>query len=155
MIINLEEFVNKEVVIVFQDGSRKETVIGRDKSKGEYPYFIKGKYGDTHYYSQSGYNWNPSFCDYRGNIVDIVLKKSQKTMALSDKTIKNIASTLVPEAVKYVYESEEYVQFLTEQFTKFMNKKIGPMNHEVAIEIISIMVSEAICDSVSEPAQEH
>jgi hypothetical protein len=77
------------------------------------------------------------------NIVDIQLKQ-QKTMALSDKTIERLAEALAPEAVQYIEQSEEYIQFMTEQLTQFLKERMGEMDGDVAVEIIGSLIVDKI-----------
>lgn len=139
MTINLEEFVNKEVIIRFYNGSRIGAIIEKDNLVEGYPFYFKDEICEYQYYSKSGYAWKSHrYC----NIIDIQLKKPQKTMALSDKTIEKLAEALAPEAVEYIQQSDEYLQFMTEQLTKFLKERMGEMDNEVAVEIVSIIFAD-------------
>lgn len=138
--IDLSKFVDKEVIVIFRNGNAVETKIFKN-SNSDYPYvcyhILNEKGGDT--YTQGGF-WDMNLTDAR-DIVDIQLKP-QKTMALSDKTIERLAEALAPEAVEYIQQSDEYLQFMTEQLTKFLKERMGEMDNDVAVEIIGIIFAD-------------
>lgn len=142
--IDLSKFVDKEVFVTYRNGEIvKAKIIKNTAPLSDYPYicYDLNNEEDSNTYTQTG-NYSYQVAHIK-DIVDIQLKQ-KKTMALSDKTIERLAEALAPEAVEYVRESEEYIQFLTEQLTVFLKEKMGEMDNDVAVEIIGSLITDHI-----------
>lgn len=46
-------------------------------------------------------------------------------MALSNQTISNLASALVPEVIEYIYEDERWCEFMQEIVPDALKEKLG------------------------------
>lgn len=141
--IDLSKFVDKEVFVTYHNGEIvKAKIIKNTASLSDYfPYicYDLNNEEDSNTYTQTG-NYSYQVAHIK-DIVDIQLKQ-QKTMALSDETIERLAEALSPEAVEYIQQSDEYLQFMTEQLTKFLKERMGEMDNDVAVEIIGIIFAD-------------
>jgi hypothetical protein len=140
--IDLSKFVDKEVFVTYRNGEIVEAKIIKNTAPlSDYPYicYDLNNEEDSNTYTQTGNYYYQAA--YIRDIVDIQLKK-QKTITLSDKTIERLAGALAPEAVEYIQQSDEYLQFMTEQLTKFLKERMGEMDNEVAVEIIGIIFAD-------------
>jgi small nuclear ribonucleoprotein (snRNP)-like protein len=140
--IDLSQFVNKEVVVTLKNGEVYDTKICNNYKQifnsiysyqsTIYPYTIEAK-DCTYTYTKDGkhyIDYSPSDLD----IVDIQLKV-KKTMPLSEHTVNRLAEALAPEAVEYITSSEEYTQFMAEMTFKFLTEKMGEMDRNLQVEL--------------------
>lgn len=139
--IDLSKFVDKRVIITLRCGDVYETLLLEDPDTTAPYWFVNKHNTNQHYWVNGKYWYQEKGYPSESDIVDIQLKQ-QKTMALSDKTIERLAEALAPEAVEYIQQSDEYLQFMTEQLTKFLKERMGEMDNEVAVEIIGIIFAD-------------
>ena len=134
MIIDLSQFVGKEVHIRFRNGTRKEVKIQKAMG-GCYPFYYHDQ-DQVFYYSQSGHYWHhPSPCS--NDIVDIIENHRAKPMteSLKCETLKGITKSLIPELIPFVESHPKYAEVMNELFHEYLTDKFGDMKHEVKGEI--------------------
>ena len=56
-------------------------------------------------------------------------------MALSEQTISNLASALVPEVVDYIYEDMRWCEFLHEIVPDALQDKLGNIDEALKFEL--------------------
>jgi hypothetical protein len=136
MKIDLEEFVNKEVVITLRNGEEYVTTI-KKYAAHLYSYCFKHPCGHHFTYTQEGINdINTSMQRAPLDIVKIELKQPQKQMTpLSDATIEKLADALTDDAIKYLELDEEYIETLVSVINRFLTDRMGQMDDTLLSEI--------------------
>jgi hypothetical protein len=133
--INLEEFVNKEVHITLRNDEEYVTTI---KKYGAhiYSYCFEHPCGQPFTYTQEGIN-DLSMQRSSLDIVKIELKQPQKAMTqqLSDATIQKLADALLGEAVKYIETDEEYIETTVSVINRFLIERMGQMDENLLSDI--------------------
>lgn len=56
-------------------------------------------------------------------------------MTLSNQTISNLASALVPEVIAYIYEDERWCEFLHEIVPDALVNKLGQVDEHLKYEL--------------------
>ncbi len=56
-------------------------------------------------------------------------------MALSNQTISNLASALVPEVIDYIYEDERWCEFMHEVVLDALHNKLGEVDDELQFDL--------------------
>lgn len=56
-------------------------------------------------------------------------------MALSNQTIINLASALVPEVIDYIYEDQRWCEFLHEVIPDALKDKLGEIDEDLKFEL--------------------
>lgn len=56
-------------------------------------------------------------------------------MALSNQTISNLASALVPEVIDYIYEDERWCEFLHEIVPDALKDKLGEVDENLQFDL--------------------
>lgn len=56
-------------------------------------------------------------------------------MALSNQTISNLASALVPEVIDYIYEDERWCEFLHQVVPDALHNKLGEIDDELQFDL--------------------
>lgn len=56
-------------------------------------------------------------------------------MALSSKTYQNLADALTDEVIEYIYESNDYVEFMLNVIPEAIEYKLGKVDLEVLQEL--------------------
>jgi hypothetical protein len=65
-------------------------------------------------------------------------------MTLSTKSIQEIASTLVPDVVKYIEEDSRYVDFMQEVIPDAIQSFLGNVDADLKFEL-SLCIMDRIC----------
>jgi len=65
-------------------------------------------------------------------------------MALSEQTISNLASALVPEVIDYIYEDERWCEFLHEIIPDAVTSKIGGLDEELLFELSMVIMDRIV-----------
>jgi hypothetical protein len=134
--INLEEFVNKEVHITLRND---EEYVATIKKYGAYTYSYCFEHpcGQPCTYTQEGiHDLNTSMQRCGLDIVKIELKQPQKTMTpLSDATIQKLADALTTDAIKYLETDEEVIETLVSVIGRFLIDRMGQMDDTLLSEI--------------------
>lgn len=56
-------------------------------------------------------------------------------MALSNQTISNLASALVPEVIDYIYEDERWCEFMHEIVPDALKDKLGEIDENLQFDL--------------------
>ena len=56
-------------------------------------------------------------------------------MALSEQTISNLASALVPEVIDYIYEDQRWCEFMHEVVPDALQDKLGEIDEDLKFEL--------------------
>ena len=56
-------------------------------------------------------------------------------MSLSNQTISNLASALVPEVIDYIYEDQRWCEFMHEVIHDALQDKIGEIDEDLKFEL--------------------
>jgi len=56
-------------------------------------------------------------------------------MALSEQTISNLASALVPEVIDYIYEDQRWCEFMHEVIPDALQDKLGKVDEDLKFEL--------------------
>jgi len=56
-------------------------------------------------------------------------------MALSEQTISNLASALVPEVIDYIYEDQRWCEFMHEVVPDALQDKLGKIDEDLKFEL--------------------
>ena len=56
-------------------------------------------------------------------------------MALSNQTISNLASALVPEVIDYIYEDQRWCEFMHEIVPDALKDKLGEIDEDLKFEL--------------------
>jgi hypothetical protein len=65
-------------------------------------------------------------------------------MALSNKTVQNLALALKPEVIDYIHEDERYVMFMQEVIVDAIREKLGQIEDDLLYEL-SFSVMDSMC----------
>lgn len=65
-------------------------------------------------------------------------------MALSNQTINNLASALVPEVIDYIYEDERWCEFMHEIVPDALKNKLGEVDDELQFDL-AVCIMDLIC----------
>jgi len=65
-------------------------------------------------------------------------------MALSNKTVQNLALALKPEVIDYIHEDERYVMFMQEVILDAIREKLGQIEDDLLYEL-SFSVMDSMC----------
>jgi hypothetical protein len=65
-------------------------------------------------------------------------------MALSEQTISNLASALVPEVIDYIYEDERWCEFMHEVVPDALQDKLGEIDEDLKFEL-AMCIMDRIC----------
>jgi hypothetical protein len=143
--IDLEEFVNKEVVIttnsdVIREGRMTKAI------NSIFPYELHN--GDGKYYicyNREGYNITHN-ASKSSNIKHIELKKPQQPQQpqkpmtpLSDATIAKLGDALTDDAIKYLETDEEVIETLVSVIGRFLTDRMGQMDDTLLNELSFII----------------
>ena len=141
MTINLEDFVDKEVIITLNNGQVIETTVHKESDwyVGSYPYYYQYKDKERNVVRisrKNGINDN-----YLYNIKSIQLKNQYKPMTkLSDKAFRNLVNALTSEVISYIEKDERYVNFMQEVIPDALSDLMGQLDEDLRCELsMSIM----------------
>jgi hypothetical protein len=56
-------------------------------------------------------------------------------MALSNQTISNLASALVPEVIDYIYEDQRWCEFMHEVVPDALQNKLGEIDEDLKFDL--------------------
>jgi len=56
-------------------------------------------------------------------------------MSLSNQTIINLASALVPEVIDYIYENQRWCEFMHEVVPDALKDKLGEIDEDLKFEL--------------------
>lgn len=56
-------------------------------------------------------------------------------MSLSNQTIINLASALVPEVIDYIYEDQRWCEFMHEVIPDALKDKLGEIDEDLKFEL--------------------
>jgi len=56
-------------------------------------------------------------------------------MPLSNQTIINLASALVPEVIDYIYQDERWCEFMQELVPDALQEKLGEVDEDLKFEL--------------------
>lgn len=56
-------------------------------------------------------------------------------MSLSNQTISNLASALVPEVIDYIYEDQRWCEFMHEVIPDALQDKLGEIDEDLKFEL--------------------
>ena len=56
-------------------------------------------------------------------------------MALSNQTINNLASTLVPEVIDYIYQDQRWCEFMHEIVPDALKDKLGEIDDDLQFDL--------------------
>lgn len=65
-------------------------------------------------------------------------------MTLSNQTINNLASALVPEVIDYIYEDMRWCEFMHEVIPDALQDKLGEIDEDLKFELASCIMDH-IC----------
>lgn len=132
MTINLEHFVNKEVLIVNNCGNTRVGFLKKSSDiNSSFNYRLHLEDGLYISYNKQGYCYTESPNDPY-NIKKIQLRhQSTMTEPLKDDTMKVMVRCLTPEAIRYIEGHEKYAEMIFSLFDEFLNEKIGEVNEQV------------------------
>lgn len=63
-------------------------------------------------------------------------------MALSNKTIQNLASALKQEVIDYIHDDERYVMFMQEVIIDAISEKLGEIEDDTLYELSFAVMDE-------------
>lgn len=135
-VIDLEEFLNKEVVVTLGDGTKIAEII-RKNENSIYPYSFSCEYPRKSYTRDGHYN---AYMSGPFDIVKIELKQPQKTMTqLSNATIDKLADALTADAINYLESDEEVIETLVSGIGRFLTDRMGQMDDTLLTELSFII----------------
>jgi hypothetical protein len=56
-------------------------------------------------------------------------------MALSEKTISNLASALIPEVIDYIYQDQRWCDFMHEVIPDALQDELGEIDEDLKFEL--------------------
>ena len=65
-------------------------------------------------------------------------------MALSSKTISNLADALVPEVIDYIYLDERWCEFMQEVVPDALKDKLGEIDEDLQFDL-AMCIMDRIC----------
>lgn len=65
-------------------------------------------------------------------------------MALSSKTISDLASALVPEVIDYIYHDERWCEFMQEVIPDALQDKLGEVDEDLKFDL-AMCIMDRIC----------
>ena len=143
MTIDLEDFVDKEVIITLNDGGKYECVFEKNNSIDSYPYYFKDTRWVKPSFTRKGI-YDVSFPDGPMNIKSIQLKNQPKQMTkLSDKAFQNLTNALTSEVISFIERDDRYVEFMQEMIPDALSDLMGQLDEDLKCEL-----SMAIMDNI-------
>lgn len=132
MTINLENFVNKEVLIINNCGNSRVGTLKKSLDiKSSFKYRLYLDTGLHIAYNQEGYCYTEYPKDPY-NIKHIQLRQQSKmTEPLNDETLRTMVRCLAPEAIRYIEGHEKYAEVIFSLFDEFLSEKIGEVNEQI------------------------
>lgn len=144
MTVNLENFVDKEVILTLDSGEKVETKIDRNEYRKPYSYWCTvGEYERS--YTKDGlYD-----IDYDNpyNIKSIQLKTKPQELnmtKLSNQTFQKLADTLTAEVIDCIEQDSRYVDFMQEVIPDALVHLMGQLDEDLKCEL-----SMAIMDRIA------
>ena len=141
MTVNLEDFVDKEVVVTFRDGDKVETIIGRNYDS-IYSYWVLDS-GSKRTYTKDGvYD-----IEYENpfNIQHIQLKEQMTN--LSNQTFQKLADTLTSEVIEYIEQDSRYVDFMYEVIPDALSHMMGQLDDDLKCELSTAIMDRIVMNS--------
>jgi small nuclear ribonucleoprotein (snRNP)-like protein len=117
--IDLEQFINKTVVVTREDGSTREGIVTRNEVSINYPYLLQYPDKDYNCYARDGYHWKDK-CPNPINIKSIRLKEEPMSLQQQIEETKRKSTQLQEQLTKL----EEELLKQTSQKT-YQNCAIG------------------------------
>ena len=65
-------------------------------------------------------------------------------MTLSNQTISNLASALVPEVIDYIYQDERWCEFMQEVIPDALQDKLGEVDEDLKFDL-AMCIMDRIC----------
>jgi len=65
-------------------------------------------------------------------------------MALSNQTVNNLASAMVPEVIDYIYQDERWCDFMHEVIPDALQDKLGEIDEDLKYEL-AVCIMDRIC----------
>jgi hypothetical protein len=65
-------------------------------------------------------------------------------MALSNQTISNLASSLVPEVIDYIYQDQRWCEFMHEIVPDALQDKLGKIDDDLKFDL-ALCIMDRIC----------
>ena len=65
-------------------------------------------------------------------------------MALSNQTISNLASALVPEVIDYIYQDQRWCEFMQEVIPDALQDKLGEVDEDLKFDL-AMCIMDRIC----------
>lgn len=140
MTLDLEQFVDKKVIVTLNNDQVIETTICKQEKPYSvtYPYYYEyydevGNYSVVRTYNESGIydigNFNSAY-----NIKSIQLKNQPMTK-LSDKAFDNLCNALTSDVILYIDKDSRYVHFMQEVIPDALSQLMGPLDDDLKCEL--------------------
>ena len=65
-------------------------------------------------------------------------------MALSNQTIINLADSLVPEVIDYIYQDERWCEFMQQVVPDALKEKLGEIDEDLQFDL-AMCIMDRIC----------
>ena len=65
-------------------------------------------------------------------------------MALSQKTFNQLANTLTPEVINYIFEDEKWVDFLSQIVPEALREKLGELDFDLEMELVMAIADRIV-----------
>lgn len=135
MTIDLEQFLDKEVILTLSNDMKVETKIGcTNDSTYSYWCIVNGM---LRTYTKNGiYDTN---YDNEFNIKSIQLK-NQPMIKLSNQAFQKLTESIISEVIDYIMQDERYVDFMQEVIPDAISYLMGELDENLKYELsIAIM----------------
>jgi hypothetical protein len=130
--INLSDYVNKEVTVSLRDGKIHTGKFYH--SIGHYTFMCGYAQILCSYEDGTNYYRNKEF-----DIISIKVNEPEPTESLDSTTLNNIASVLTPATIKYIESHEKYAEVMMALIIEFLKKNLGDVKGELPFMIFDKM----------------
>jgi hypothetical protein len=136
MTINLSQFVGKTVDVTLKKGATHTGMFYETKSHKFYRFsYEQGCCNYSFFKDGTNYCQNHFYDIVKVELVNPEKPKQIPLNALESKTLHTIASTLTPEAIKYIESHDKYAEVMVNLLEEFLEKNLGNSTGELPFMI--------------------
>jgi hypothetical protein len=136
MEIDLSQYIDKDVKVTCQDGTIHRGQFSYHSALcNDFVFRTVEAIPNAYIFRKNGEHW----FNYSNNILKIELVDPEPKLTLDSKTLHTIASTLTPDAIKYIESHDDYAGVMVDILAEFVEKNLGNSTGELPFMIFDRM----------------
>jgi hypothetical protein len=135
MKIDLSEYVNKEVTVTLKNGATYTGTFSENIAYKVYRFSYVQSFNFYSFKDGTNYYQNQFYDIVKVELVNPEKPKQIPLNTLESKTLHTIASTLTPEAIKYIESHDKYAEVMVNLLEEFLEKNLGNSTGELPFMI--------------------